>query len=280
MISNGLACWAWCGWVGPGVHLELLEHLAAELVLGEHAPDGLLDDLAGVLVQLLADRRRGETAGVAGVAVHQLVGQLVAGERDLLRVDDDDEVTGVHVRGEGRLVLAAQQVRGLDGELAEDDVGGVDDVPLALDVAGLRAVRTHVRLPLLVRGTRNGPAGARPRVGTEPPRPLTNTARLVESSGSAPHPVTQARPTAGAAGVATAQSTGAAVTRLHARSRSVHRIRPGRLGNRIRSPPDPALGWSGERLAHRPGQPHRPGVRRTDRARHDQGRGSRQDQGQ
>jgi hypothetical protein len=30
----------------------------------------------------------------------------------LLGVDDDDEVAGVDVRGEGRLVLAAQQVGG------------------------------------------------------------------------------------------------------------------------------------------------------------------------
>ena len=40
-----------------------------------------------------------------------------------------DEVAAVDVRGEGRLVLAAQQVGGLDREPAEDDVGGVDDVP-------------------------------------------------------------------------------------------------------------------------------------------------------
>ena len=98
--------------------------------------------------------------------------ELVAGQRDLLRVDDDDEVTHVHVRGEGRLVLAAQEVRGLDGEPAEDHVGGVDDVPLALDVAGLRAVRTHARC--LTRSL--GPADVRHR--EVEPRLLTNTARL------------------------------------------------------------------------------------------------------
>ena len=155
-----MACWAWCGCVGAGVDLELLQHLTAEAVLGEHAPDGLLDGLAGVLLEQLADRRGGEAARVAGVAVGQLVGRLVAGEGDLLGVDDDDEVTGVHVRGEDRLVLAAQQVRGLDGEAAQDDVGGVDDVPLALDVTGLGAVRAHGECLLSFVGPRRRrPAG-------------------------------------------------------------------------------------------------------------------------
>ena len=61
-----------------------------------------------------------EAARVAGVAVGHLGGLLVAGEGDLVGVHDDDEVTGVDVRGEDRLVLAAQEVGGLDGEAAED----------------------------------------------------------------------------------------------------------------------------------------------------------------
>ena len=69
--------------------------------------------------------------------------RLLPDSGDLVGVDDDDEVTGVDVGGEDRLVLAAQQVRGLDRQAAEADVGGVDDVPLTLDVAGLGAVRAH-----------------------------------------------------------------------------------------------------------------------------------------
>ncbi|BCJ37838.1 hypothetical protein Athai_53410 [Actinocatenispora thailandica] len=40
-------------------------------------------------------------------------------------------------------MLAAQQLRGLAGEAAEHDVRGVDDVPLARNLARLGAVRTH-----------------------------------------------------------------------------------------------------------------------------------------
>jgi hypothetical protein len=69
------------------------------------------------------------------VPVGDLLLTLVAGQRDLAGVDDDDEVTGVDVRGEDRLVLAAEQGGGLRGQPAEDDVVGVDDEPLTLDVA-------------------------------------------------------------------------------------------------------------------------------------------------
>ena len=57
--------------------------------------------------------------------------------RDLLRVDDDDEVAGVDVRRVLRLVLAAQRVGDVRRETAEGLALGVDDVPAALDLAGL-----------------------------------------------------------------------------------------------------------------------------------------------
>jgi hypothetical protein len=71
------------------------------------------------------------------VVVGLLLDQLAAGQRDLGGVDDDDEVATVNVRREGRLVLAPQEDRGLAGQTAEDDVSGVDDEPLALNLAGL-----------------------------------------------------------------------------------------------------------------------------------------------
>src|SRR6185369_9145596 len=74
---------------------------------------------------------------------------LVAGQRHLAGIDDDDEVTGVDVRRERRLVLATQEVGGVAGQPAEHDVGRVDDVPPTLDLTRLRAVRTH-RLTLSV----------------------------------------------------------------------------------------------------------------------------------
>ena len=145
MISNDCGFCAVCGWSGPPYTLSFFEQLTAETVLGQHAPDGLLDGLARVLVEQVAVGGRAQTTGVAGVAVGHLVFALVARQRDLVGVDDDDEVAGVHVRGVRRLVLATQEGGGLDGEPSEHHVSGVDDMPLTRDVAGLGAVRAHGR---------------------------------------------------------------------------------------------------------------------------------------
>src|SRR4051794_5149983 len=95
--------------VGPAGDLELAPLLGADAVLGEHASDGLLDGALGVLGEELVVGDRRESARVARVAVRLLLLELLTGEGHLLGVDDDDEVTGVDVGGEGRLVLAAEQ---------------------------------------------------------------------------------------------------------------------------------------------------------------------------
>ena len=58
-------------------------------------------------------------------------------------VDDDDVVAGVHVGREDRLVLAAQDGGDLRGQAAEDLAAGIDHVPAAHDVLGLRRVGLH-----------------------------------------------------------------------------------------------------------------------------------------
>src|SRR5919204_6623587 len=59
------------------VDLQLREHLTAQGVLREHALDGLLDGLLGVLVQQLVVADGPQTTRVAGVAVSPLLGSLV-----------------------------------------------------------------------------------------------------------------------------------------------------------------------------------------------------------
>src|SRR6266567_2880742 len=133
--------------VGPRINLELAQHLPAQRVLREHAPDRLLDGPFRVPGQQVAVGNRAQPARVAGVPVRALVGELVAAERDLLGVDDDHEVPGVHVRREDRLVLAAQQDGRLAGQPAEYDLIGVDDMPLTLDIDSLRAECAHSHKP-------------------------------------------------------------------------------------------------------------------------------------
>ena len=79
------------------------------------------------------------------MAVVHLVVELVPRHRDLLRVDDDDEVARVDVRRVLRLALAAQHVGDLRREPPQDLAVGVDDVPAALDLARLCVVGLHVK---------------------------------------------------------------------------------------------------------------------------------------
>ena len=88
-------------------------------------------DLFGSAVELFAQCPAAKTSGIPGMPVVALLVELVAGDVDLLRVDDDHEVAGVHVRGVLGLPLAAQLVRDAGGEPAERLPVGVHHVPVA-----------------------------------------------------------------------------------------------------------------------------------------------------
>src|SRR5690606_3201739 len=103
----------------PRVHLQLLGLRPTELVLRQHALDDLLHQALRLGVQQLAEGPLAQTTRVTAVPVGQLLVALVAGQDDLLRVDDDDVITTVHVRGVRWLVLAAQQGRDLGRQAAE-----------------------------------------------------------------------------------------------------------------------------------------------------------------
>src|SRR5205085_1471116 len=87
-------------------------------------------------------------------AVVDLLLHLVPRHRDLLRVDDDDEVARVDVVGELWLALAAQAVGDLRRETAQGLTLGIDDVPVACDFACFGAVGLHTEK----RRTRRPPA--------------------------------------------------------------------------------------------------------------------------
>ena len=101
--------------LGAGVDAQVAHLLAAERAAREHPLDRLLDHPLGeAALEDLAGGAELDAARIAGVPVVALVGALVAGQLHLLGVDDDDVVAHVHVRREGRLVLAAQDL-GDDG---------------------------------------------------------------------------------------------------------------------------------------------------------------------
>jgi hypothetical protein len=101
------------------------------------------DDLLGPAAEHLLEAALLDAAGVAGVPVVALVGTLVAGDRDLLGVDDHHEVARVHVGRVLGLGLAAQRDGDLGRQAAEGLPLGVDDEPVALAVLGVGDVGLH-----------------------------------------------------------------------------------------------------------------------------------------
>ena len=123
--------------LGASVDLELHALGTAEGGLGKHALDGVLDDALGVLGHSLAEALELQATEVAGVTPIALLVSLVAGQDNLVSVDDDHEVTGVSVGGVLRLVLATKDHGSLGGKTAEGSALSVDEHPVALDLAGL-----------------------------------------------------------------------------------------------------------------------------------------------
>jgi hypothetical protein len=96
------------------------------------------------------------------VAVVDLVGELRTGELHLRGVHHDHEVAGVDVRGEGGLVLPAENVRNLRRNAPEHPRVGVDDEPASCRECIL--ARRHVRVFLHFRNlSRSGADETRTR---------------------------------------------------------------------------------------------------------------------
>src|SRR4051794_7847258 len=123
--------------LGAGVDLQLFDLGAREPVAGEHPLDGLAQHLGRPALELVAQRPALEPARVARMAVVHLRVELVAGDVDLLRVHDDDEVAGVDVRRVLRLALATQRVGDLRSQTPQRLALGIYEVPAAFDLAGL-----------------------------------------------------------------------------------------------------------------------------------------------
>ena len=119
------------------------QHLPAERGLRQHAVDGLFDD---------ALRMRGHHGGIGhmffmahetGVLEISLLLGLPTRDFDLVRVDHDDKVAGVHVRSVHGLVFAANDACNFSREAAKNHAFCIDNEPLAVDVLRSGAIGLH-----------------------------------------------------------------------------------------------------------------------------------------
>ena len=93
--------------LGTGIDMQVAVQVGTQSVLGQHAADGVLKDALGMAAQQLGGSGLTLAAGVAGIALINLVGHLFASENDLLGIDDDNVVAAINVRCEVRLGLAS-----------------------------------------------------------------------------------------------------------------------------------------------------------------------------
>src|SRR4029453_4562923 len=117
--------------LGAVVEVQGAHLVAAERTTRDHALHGLFQHALGeAALKHLARRHFLQAAGIAGVLVIKLVLQLAAGEAHLVGVDDDNIVAAIDVRGEARLMLAAQDVGDDRRDAADHQILGINQMPL------------------------------------------------------------------------------------------------------------------------------------------------------
>jgi hypothetical protein len=118
------------------VHFQLLEHLTAETRVGEHPPDGVLDNSLRILLHEVTKPVDADTARIPRVAEVFLQLLALSGHPDLPRVDDDDEIAKISVGSKLGFVLSAKQVRHLRRNPAQGFALSIDEMPLLVCICG------------------------------------------------------------------------------------------------------------------------------------------------
>src|SRR5437016_4247809 len=101
------------------INLQLPGHGSAHLALGQHAGDGVLHDGFRLTIKPFAKFFRPQAAGVASVAMIELVFRFHAGDAHLGGVDDDDMVAGIDKRRVTRTILTRQNAGHTGGKASE-----------------------------------------------------------------------------------------------------------------------------------------------------------------
>ena len=90
------------------VYTEVTEHLATELIFGEHATDSIFHHTGRMLSHHVSSSYHSLPTRVPGVADIFFLSPLVSGEPDFICVEDNYVVTTVYMRSVGRLMLSTK----------------------------------------------------------------------------------------------------------------------------------------------------------------------------
>ena len=113
------------------VDVQFFEHCTAHFGLGHHSPDGHLDNPLGMLLE--HDLRGGDflPTGISTVGfIDPLVGLVYASHFDLFRIDHDDRISRVGVRGVLRAMFSLEDCGDPCRQTPDHLVGRIHHAPL------------------------------------------------------------------------------------------------------------------------------------------------------
>ena len=116
------------------------ESLAADGGVGNHALDSLGHYEFGLFLHKGAVFDLLHVTDVTGVMIIHFLVKLLSGKNGLVGVDDDYMVAAIRMGCKGGLMLSAEKLGSLGGNVTEMLALGVDNIPLTGDVAGFRHI--------------------------------------------------------------------------------------------------------------------------------------------
>ena len=112
------------------VDLQLLPQcLFSKTGLGEHSENSLFDDTFGVLLEQVCDRRKPLVPHKTGVPEVLLLLEFLARKPHLFGIDDNNEVTAVHMRREGCFVFSSNELSNFAGQAPKHLPLGIYEMP-------------------------------------------------------------------------------------------------------------------------------------------------------
>ena len=126
------------GMFGTGINAQVRHLLATQRVARNHAFNRLDNDAFGMIAA--DDFFSGnilDTAGMSRMAVINFVVHLFARQVNLFGIDDDNIVTAINVRRETGFMLAAQNLRDQACQTTQNQIFGINQIPLLFDFGRL-----------------------------------------------------------------------------------------------------------------------------------------------
>ena len=131
------------GVLAAHINFQFSELLVTKTAMGQHTAHGFLDDGNGASCSQVRQIFFFETTRETGMVSIKLLGFFLAGDLNLLSIEDNDEVAAINVRCELRLMFASQKIRHFNGQASEGFSFGIYDEPLSCDFLWFRAIGFH-----------------------------------------------------------------------------------------------------------------------------------------